>query len=221
MYRRLLKTYTLDRIFPPRRASFKKKDSDGLSASSGASRASDSNKSRSSGFSLSRLLPGRRRSKSRLSLESDASRSDSGACGSQVSPPHSSGNIACGTSSPQPSLFHQQRQKNSGSLGSPAFENHGDNKSQAFSSLEGISLGQVQHPMEAGILSGAMAARRRGSEDLIECPVCFQEKSKDKFMEISTCHHRCCTKCLQFYFRVCFGIGSKSSICHNRYHYLL
>ncbi|GFR63404.1 E3 ubiquitin-protein ligase RNF19A [Elysia marginata] len=178
---------------------YEKKDSDGLSASSGASRASESNKSRTSGFSLSRLLPGRRRSKSRLSLESDASRSDSGACGSQVSPPHSSGNIACGTSSPQPSLLHQQRQKNSGSLGSPAFESHGDNKSQAFSSLDGISLDQVQHHGEAGATTGA---KRKRSEDLIECPVCFQEKSKDKFLEISTCHHRCCTKCLQFYFRI-------------------
>lgn len=145
------------------------------------------------------MLPGRKRSKSRLSLESEASKSDSGACGSQVSPPHSSGNIACGASSPQPSLLYLQRQKNRGSLGSPAFDIHGDNKSQGFSSLDGISLGPPQQQAEAGY---TMGGKRRGSEDLIECPVCFQEKPKDKFMEVSTCHHRCCTKCLQFYFKI-------------------
>ncbi|GFO44886.1 E3 ubiquitin-protein ligase rnf19a-like [Plakobranchus ocellatus] len=179
------------------------RDSDGLSASSGASRGSETNaKSRTSAFSLSRLLPGRRRSKSRLSLESEASRSDSGACGGQISPPHSSGNIACSTSSPQPSLGHHPRRKTSGSFGSPASEHHGSNKAQAFSSLEGIPLGRVKHQAEGGALPTHDTMKSGEGEELIECPVCFQEKAKNNFMEISTCHHRCCTKCLQVYFKI-------------------
>ncbi|XP_059154380.1 E3 ubiquitin-protein ligase RNF19B-like [Physella acuta] len=37
---------------------------------------------------------------------------------------------------------------------------------------------------------------------IMECPVCLVEKSKENFLEISTCHHRCCSACLKEYFRI-------------------
>lgn len=43
-----------------------------------------------------------------------------------------------------------------------------------------------------------------GNGEVQECPVCLNEKIKDCFPEIQTCHHRCCSKCLKQYFKVSF-----------------
>lgn len=185
----------LDRFFPPRRTSSKKRDSDGLSASSGASKGSE-NKSRASTFSLSHLLPSRRRSKSRLSLDSDPYRSDSGACG--ISPPHSSSNVTRSSPTPPPTSYYQ----------SAFVSYHGSLRGQGEShnSLDGIPLEKIvfeEGPSEFSMKECGLSINSdEKSLIMLECPVCLVEKSKDNFLEISTCHHRCCSACLKEYFRV-------------------
>ncbi|KAH9512617.1 E3 ubiquitin-protein ligase rnf19a [Bulinus truncatus] len=155
------------------------------------------NRSRTSTFSLSRLLP-RRRSKSRLSLESEPSRSDSGTCSNQISSLHSSSH-GVNSSSPSPPLTESRQTILSSDQLHRSTKNHGESYLYSEGS-HNVLLGDGQSEMPG---RGVIPPHGDEAQSVpMECPVCLVEKNKDLFFEFSTCHHRCCSNCLREYFRI-------------------
>ncbi|XP_012946261.1 E3 ubiquitin-protein ligase RNF19A [Aplysia californica] len=188
-------------MFSSLRASSKKRDSDGISASSGASRSSDA-KGRTTSFSLSRLLPLRRRSKSRTSLDSELSRSDNGGvCSGLGSSPFPGGGAASRNSPPLPLSSVVYLSHSYSSMGAQGGREQGEGQTNSDGVLSSPADVPKDGPSESASSELAPSSVDRKVE-MIECPVCLMEKAKSCFLEISTCHHRCCSKCLKEYFKI-------------------
>ena len=172
----------------------KKRDRDFTSLSFGTTRGGEHHRSSGgagggSPFSLSRFLPSRSRrrhhSKSRMSLDSDSTKSESSLASHNVtstSLPAFHNNI---TTTPVARLHNTSIATATPTTG----------LSTTNSSLPTASLALPSFP-PTGVLES------NGDGTLRECPVCMMEQSLNCFPPIQTCEHRSCLQCLRQYLQI-------------------
>ena len=161
----------------------KRGDSEVVSTSSGSSRSSDHRKG--STFNLRRLFQFRRlrkRSKSRVSLDSDSCRSEV-----SLSVAHS-GSVNTVQSNTVPSNTVQSNTVQSNTV-----------QSNPHAAILYVPPTQPAYcpPRPPHALPGG-----GGRGGLRECPVCLIELERDQFPEVMTCEHRTCGDCLRRYLQI-------------------
>lgn len=192
----------------------KKRDRDFTSLPFGASKGGENRSSigasGGSPFSLSRLFPSRRRrhhSKSRMSLDSDSTKSESSLASHNV------------TSTSLPAFYNN--------MATPVSRPHLAPGIAMMTLTSGLSTTTSSLPATVLTVQSSRGAVGGESTEVMadgmtrECPVCMMEQTLDCFPPIQTCDHRSCLECLRHYLRVEISesrINITCPECSQRFH---
>lgn len=175
-------------------------------------------------FSLSRFLPSRthrrHRSKSRMSLDSDSTRSESSLASHTITSASLPAVHASLTPGPLPRTSHNPN-LNSAAGVHPATSVHMSSADAALTACNfpPASVSSLTSVQEGGGASGPEEGGAEGG--CRECPVCLTEQSAHHFPPIQTCHHRSCVTCLRRYLAIEISesrVNIACPECNERFH---